>query len=305
MTCSALGLVTVFVLLSCSGGAPPEDRISVTASIFPLADIARQVGGGRVTVEVLIPPGASPHIFEPPPDAFRRFSRTQLFVMVGGGLEFWAEKLIEATAGDDLVVLRAADGMTLVQTGRHRHGEGNGRHDEAPQDRGGNPHVWLDPLVVSSLAERIAAALEGLDPDHAAGYRSRLADCRDRLTALDQNIARTVNGFEIKEYVSFHPSWTYFARRYGLHELGVIQQSPGRDPTPRQVQALIDSIRGRGVTAVFAEPQFNPAAARAIAREAGVRVLILDPLGGPDMAGRDDYIALMNYNVNIMSEAMR
>lgn len=288
---------------ACSSSPPESQRIKVTASIFPLADIIGHIGGDRVDVDVLIPPGASPHVFEPTPEAFRRFARTQLFVMVGAGLEFWAEKLVDATAGSHLVVIQASDGVSLIPLLRHHHQmpheaqEGHG-HEE------GNPHVWLDPVAMKSLAERIAAALEDLDPGHAGEYRRRLQGYLERLDVLDEEIREVVSGFRIRQYVTFHPAWSYFSRRYGLEEVGVIQESPGRDPTPRQIETIVQDIRRYQIQAVFAEPQYSQAAANAIAQEAGVRVLLLDPLGGPNLPGRDSYIGLLEYNLEIMREAM-
>ncbi len=310
-------LLAVLVLLGgCSVSPTGDDGVKVTASIFPLADIAENLGGDLVEVTVLIPPGASPHVFEPTPEAFRRFSETRLFIMVGAGLEFWAEKLITATASPDLAVIRAVEGIELIQlNGQHQtHQQGHridslgrqpgqGSLDQRPAQ--GNPHVWLDPVVVKSMAGRITEALIRLDPGHAEAYRQRLRAYERRLDLLDRTIGEQVARFRIKEYVSFHPAWSYFARRYGLNEAGVIQESPGRDPTPKHIESMVKAIQGYGIKAVFAEPQLNPSAASAIASEAGIKVLILDPLGGPDLPDRDSYIGLMEYNLQVMQEAMR
>jgi zinc transport system substrate-binding protein len=292
-------LLALGLLLGCTSLPPSGGKIMVTASIFPLADIAENVGGDLVTVEVLIPPGASPHVFEPTPEAFRKFSKTRLFVMVGAGLEFWAEKLITATADEALVVIRAAQGVPIIQMDGHPH-EQNHRH---PPE--GNPHVWLDPVVAKFLAQRIAGALIQLDPEHADEYRARLSTYGQRLDTLDRAIRETVESFQITEYVAFHPAWSYFARRYGLVEVGVIQESPGREPTPKHLQEIIQAIEKYEIKAVFAEPQLNPVAAAVIASEADVEVLILDPLGGPDLPGRDCYIGLMEHNLKAMKEAMQ
>jgi len=274
----------------------------VTASIFPLADIAARVGGDWVEVQVLIPAGASPHVFEPTPEAFREFAKTRLFVMVGAGLEFWAQKLIAAAADETPAVVRAADGVQLIQmTAQHQ--EGSEPH--LPDHGQGNPHVWLDPMVAVSLAQNIGRTLMRLDPEHSQEYGERLAAYQEQLHALDKRIRVTVEQFRIREYVAFHPAWSYFARRYGLVEVGVIQESPGREPTPKHLQSIIRAIQDHGIQAVFAEPQLNPSAASALASEADVRVLILDPLGGPDLPERDSYIGLMEYNLKMMREAMQ
>ena len=294
----AVGLLAACLVLgSCSHRSPEHGRLAVTTSIFPLADVVRAIGGQGVEVNVLIPPGASPHVFEPSPEVYRRFSETRLFVMVGAGLEFWAEKLIEANAGEDLRVLRAADGVELIQTGGHDH--------EQEQHHTGNPHVWLDPVLMNDLAERICRTLSDLDPGRSPEYSRNLSRFQGQLTGLHREIESAVARFGIREFVAFHPSWSYFARRYGLHEAGIIQRSPGRDPTPRQIEEIIAAVQRYHIRAVFAEPQFNTTAARAIAEETGAEVLILDPLGGPDRPGRDGYLALMRYNLKIMQEAMQ
>jgi zinc transport system substrate-binding protein len=114
-----------------------------------------------------------------------------------------------------------------------------------------------------------------------------------------------VANFKIKKYVSFHASWVYFARRYGLESAGVIEAAPGRNPTPIQIKNIVATIKKYHIRAVFAEPQLNPRAAEVIAREAEVNVLLLDPLGGPNLKGRNTYIDLMKYNLNVMQEAMK
>ena len=111
-------------------------------------------------------------------------------------------------------------------------------------------------------------------------------------------------GWRLRDYVSFHPAFTYFARRYGLNEVGVIEVAPGREPTPRHLQDLVAAIRRYGIKVVFAEPQLNPRVAEVIAQEAGVKVLMLDPMGGRPPYG-SDYLKLMRHNLAALDEALR
>jgi len=301
--------------------AEAADKIPVVASIVPLADFCRRLGGERVAVQVLIPPGASPHVFEPPPSVVARAGKARLFVYIGAGLEPWAEKLLRSRGTENLEVVEAAQGLPLInEAGEHHHGEETAEKprshqpgavaEKAHRDHAGhshaagNPHVWLDPVLAQDICRRISAALIRLDPGHRQEYEARRDRYLQELADLNQEIARRVSSFRIREFVCFHPSFSYFARRYGLREAGVIELSPGREPTPRHLQKIVAAIKARGIRVVFAEPQLSPRIAAVIAREAGAKVLLIDPVGGRPPYG-DDYLGLMRYNLSILAEAMQ
>jgi zinc transport system substrate-binding protein len=108
----------------------------------------------------------------------------------------------------------------------------------------------------------------------------------------------------LREFIGFHPSFTYFARRYNLKEVGIIEVSPGREPTPRAFQKIIAAMRQFGIKVIFSEPQFSPRIAEVLAKEEGAGVLLLDPIGGRPPYG-DDYLKLMRYNLETMAKAMQ
>jgi zinc transport system substrate-binding protein len=175
----------------------------------------------------------------------------------------------------------------------HRHGPGTG-----------NPHVWLDPILAQDICRRIAAAFMQADPVNRAAYESQLQDYLGKLTELDQTIKATTASFQRREYVSFHPSFTYFAKRYQLTEAGIVEVAPGREPTPRALNNIIQAIHRYGITVIFSEPQFSPRMAEVLAKEAGVRVLSLDPIGGRPPYD-SDYLKMMQYNLATMAGAMK
>jgi len=286
-----------------------SEKLPVIASIYPIADMVQQVGGDHVDVTFVLPAGASPHTFEPKPSLVKKFSSARIFFMVGVGLEFWAEKFINlARPGLTTVVL--SEGVSLIHTTEHHHEDeaehhparlGNSDHESSVA----NPHIWIDPVIAKSMVNKITAALCEVDHQHVTYYKEREQRYLKKLDELDQMIQKTVSTFEIRNYVSFHASWDYFARRYGLKSSGVIEAAPGRNPTPIQIKNIVAMIKKFHIRAVFAEPQLNPRAAEIIAREAEVNVLLLDPLGGPNLKGRSTYIDLIKYNLNVMQEAMK
>ncbi|MEW6658540.1 MAG: zinc ABC transporter substrate-binding protein [Thermodesulfobacteriota bacterium] len=288
-------------------GGAPAGKIPVAATILPLADFCRHLGGEQVEVQVLVPPGASPHVFEPPPSVMARAARARVFVYTGAGLEPWAEKLLRSLRPGNLEVVEAVRGLHLLRdVDNDQHGEAeHGKHEGHDHHHaGGNPHVWLDPVLAQSICRQIAAALMKVDPEHRAAYEAHLQSYLKELEALHQEITRRVSGWRQKDFVCFHPAYTYFAKRYGLRQVGVIELSPGREPTPRHLQEIVAAIKKFGIKVVFAEPQLNPRVAEVIAREAGAKVLLLDPMGGRPPYG-DDYLKLMRYNLAILEEAMK
>ena len=309
--------ILCFFIIQLHSNACMSEKLPVIASIYPVADMVQQVGGDHVDVTFVLPAGASPHTFEPKPSLVKKFSSAHIFFMVGAGLEFWAEKFIDL-AGPGLKTVVLSDGVSLIHTAEHHHVDEAGHHLEnktenhhaglgisGHESRAANPHIWLDPLIAKTMVNKITAALCDVDHQHVTYYKERGQRYLEKLDDLVQMVQKTVSTFAIRKYVSFHASWDYFARRYGLESAGVIEAAPGRNPTPIQIKNIVAMIKKYHIRAVFAEPQLNSRAAEIIAREAEVNVLLLDPLGGPNLKGRSTYIDLIKYNLNGMQEAMK
>lgn len=271
-------------------------EIKVVASITPLADFAKQVGGDKVDVVLLLPPGASPHTYEPTPKVIQDISQAKIFLKIGSGLEFWADRMIKA-ASAKIDVVDSSAGVDLIKDTRHSHNSGHKDHVNA------DPHIWLDPLICIEIIKKIEAALSKADPSNALYYQGNAAVYRDKLRKLDKEIEERTKSFRTREYVTFHPAWNYFSRRYGLKVAAVIEEGPGKEPTPKHIRRIIGNLKKLSTRVVFAEPQFSPKVAETIAREAGAQVFFLDPIGGQKY--KESYLKLMNYNLSIMEKALK
>ncbi len=271
-----------------------EQKIKIVASIVPLADFARQVGGDNVDVVLLLPPGASPHTFEPTPKTIQEISNAKIFIKIGAGLEFWADKLIKAT-DRDITTIESTEGIELIQA--YNQGHFHGKVQSA------DPHIWLDPVICIQIIKKIEKMLSRLDPANSSIYKKNASVYIKKLIDLDSEILNRVKAFRTKEFITFHSSWNYFSRRYGLSVTGVIEKGPGKEPTPKHLGKLLEELKRTKMKVVFAEPQFSTKIAEAIAQEAGAQVLILDPIGGSK--GRKNYIDLMRYNLSIIEKAMK
>jgi uncharacterized membrane protein YraQ (UPF0718 family)/ABC-type Zn uptake system ZnuABC Zn-binding protein ZnuA len=274
--------------------APQEAHLEVVTSIYPLESIVRALGGHRVAVSTLLPPGASPHTFEPLPGDVARLGRARYFVRMGAGLDDWAEKLTVA-AGPTLetVVVLDLEGVETISVARKK--------GPAAVD----PHAWLDPILVrDALVPGLLQVLAAADPTDAEQYRARAALFVNRLTRLDGEIRSTLRGARGRGYVAYHDGWRYFARRYGLEAVGVVHQGGAEEPTPLELARLVDAARLAAVPAILVEPQFDARVAEVIAAEFGGRTVEVDPLGTPSDPARSTYEGLMRYNAEGFAKAL-
>ena len=290
----AVLLITFFsALLGCREADKQQGRAEaappiVATTLFPIGDITAAIAGPAAEVTVILPAGASPTTFEPPPALVRRLAEARLVIAVGAGVDAWAGDLASASGAQ---LLSLTEGLPLKEAG--------------PDGEGGNPHVWLDPIRVrDDLLPRITEALVRIAPASEAEIRERSARYRDSLTALDQELRATLSSLESRVFVATHAAWPYFAERYDVRQLGTLYPAPGRELSPRELAALVDRARESGVRAVFTEPQLGEQGARALAEELEASVGMLDPLGGPLLPGRDSYFALLRYNAHQFAQVL-
>jgi len=275
-------LLLALTLAACRPMAPAGDagRLRVAVSVPPQAYFVRRIGGDRVQVDVMIPPGYSHVDYPLTPRQVAALSRARLYVAVGHpAFEF--ERVQLAAVLRDLPGIQVVDmsrGMRLLA------GEGEGDEDEHGHsgEAGGDPHVWVAPDTVAVAARNIAAALEGIDPAHAAEYRANLASFEMDVAALDREIRQRLAGTQGDRFMVYHPTWGYFAREYGLEQVAI--EAEGKEPSAQRLIRLIDRARRERVKVVFVQAGFPRKSAQVIAEAVGGRVLVADPQD-PDWLG--------------------
>jgi zinc/manganese transport system substrate-binding protein/manganese/iron transport system substrate-binding protein len=318
-----LALVSVLALAACGSPAAPSaagDPLRVVATTTVLADLVRNAGGDRVSVESLVPAGAEPHTFAPRPSDLRKVAEADLIVMNGLGLDDWLRPLAAEAKRPDAALVELGvdlDGVTYLAGDAHdaddadqggAGGEGGG--SPATDTEAGepvNPHLWLNVAYAERYVERIADALAAARPGDAAAFRASADAYRARLADLDASIRQRIAALpaDHRRVVSFHDAFPYYADAYGLDIVGVVVPVPGQEPSAAEVAALVEAIRDAGVTAIFSEAQFSPKVADQIAAETGATVvatLYNDSLGDPPA---DSYVGIMEWDTDRVVEALR
>jgi len=285
-------LLLLAVLPGCSKagcGKGASGRTEVSVSVFPIYDLVRRIAGPDADVTLLLPPGRNEHSFDPTPKDIETAARAKVGVMVGLGLDPWMEKLMRDAApnarllrvGDRVPTLTIKDDAIGDEEadkakGGHDDHAGHEEHEKGATD----PHVWLDPerarLIVRAVAEELGKA----DSAHALAYRQRATEIDQSLEALDKELEGRAKALKTRGFVTFHGSFQYFADRYKLEILGVIEPYPGSQPSGDYVSKVLGVIREKKVPALFSEPQLDPRPAKVLADEAKIPLGVLDPVGG-------------------------
>lgn len=257
------------------GGATGSAVLTVAAGLYPLAEAARQVGGARVEVVDLTPPGVEPHDLELTSDVVDTLLDADLVVLMGSGFQ----PAVEDTAAD-------REGPTLAVL----------------DPEGEDPHVWLDPTRLDAIVDDVAVALADLDPRGRPTYVANAAAYGDRLAALDAELAAGLRTCERREIVTAHDSFGWLAARYDLEQHAIAGVSPDQEPDPRRIAELEDLVRTDGLTTVFTEQLVSAEVGDALARQAEVVTAVLDPLESQPATG--DYLSAMRRNLTSLREAL-
>jgi zinc transport system substrate-binding protein len=260
-----------------SGEGAPE-RVDVVASFYPAAFLAEAIGGEAVTVTDLTPPGAEPHDTEVTAGDVRAIREADLVVFVGGGFQPAVEQAVEAREGPslDLLGVGADPGLATAT----------------------DPHLWLDPTRYAAAARSVGRALG------RSAAAERLAA---RLEALDGELAAGLARCERREIVTSHAAFGHLARRYGLRQIALTGLEPEAEPSPRELERLVEAVRASGATTVFAEELLSSRLAETVARETGTVTATLDPLEGltqERVAAGDDYFTVMRDNLAALRAAL-
>jgi zinc transport system substrate-binding protein len=266
-------LTITLAVTACQGPSWHDQRIGVVVTLLPQVEFVQAIGGERVKVTAMVPPGADPHTYEMTPGQMVEVSKAKVYVALGSGIEFelvWMGKIIEQNK--KMLVVDCASGVQLMQMIEDEHHEA----EEGEHHTGNDPHIWLSPRNVKIMAENIYQGLTQIDPEGEMYYTQNRDAYLAKLDNLDRDIREGLTGIKNRRFIVFHPAWGYFAREYGLEQLAI--EVSGKEPSARDIANLVKVAKENNIKVVFASPQFNPQSAQVIAKEIGGRVIFIDDL---------------------------
>jgi zinc transport system substrate-binding protein len=267
-----------------SGDSAASGRSTpVVAAFYPLAFAAEQIGGRQVDVTNLTPPGTEPHDVELSARDVERVRSAEVVLYIGSGFQ---PALEEALDGSQATTVDLLEGLRLR------------KESDQEEDLDVDPHVWLDPLRYAEMSDRIGRAL---------GRAEQAAKFRAQLESLDREFKKALSQCRRHEIVTSHAAFGYLAERYELEQIAITGLSPEAEPTPRELEDVVENVREHGATTVFFETLVSPRLAETVARETAATTAVLNPLEGlteEEAARGENYFSLMRANLKTLRKAL-
>lgn len=296
-------MVGALVALAAVSPAPGQEKLRVLTTLPDLWSITRAVVGDLGEVQVATRPGQNPHDLEIRPSQILLVKRAEILVRNGLDEDSWIDPVIESSGNPRLLrgspsVIEAVRGVAIlkIRTGAVDRSLG----DVHPS---GNPHFTLDPGTAPVVTANIVAGLARLRPDLADRLGANRQRFLDEVAAAARRWTEMLTPYRGAPVVSYHDSWPYFYRAFGLDELGIIEDRPGVPPSPQHLTGLIRQMRERRAKVVMVESWYSTDTPAAVARAAGARVLVVPQSPGA-IKGTDTYIAHLDMLVTMLARAL-
>ncbi len=286
--------LSIFILWSSENnnvtGFSEKRQLKVLASFYPLYEFTKIVGGERIDVSIIIPPGIEPHEWEPTIQDLQKMQSADMIVINGVDFEPWITKLV--SVNHDILILDTSNGIPLLEKDKHVF------NNKIQND----PHIWLDPVLAKKQIQNIANGLIKIDPQNADYYQENANAYTTKLILLDNKIRNDLSVCLKKDFLAFHDAFSYFAKEYDLNQNTIIGINPSEEPTAVTLQQIVQKAQNLDLHIIFTEEAVNPRVSEVIADEIGGKVLTLSPIEIHEK--NSNYIKRMEQNLLNLKEEL-
>lgn len=333
LTLFAVSLILLAACSNTSNTSKTEEnsdkKLTIMTSIYPLYDFTSKIAGDRAAVINLVPPGAEPHDFEPTPKDMVNLSKADIFIYNGGGYESWIEDVLNGIDQKDMSIINTSEKLellTLEETSgedSHDHGEDAGHieestheektghteetaHEEEEHAEEFDPHFWLDPLRAKQMAELIKDQLIKVDADGKDVYEKNFNELASEFDSLNAEFESALANPSQKQVIVSHAAFGYLTNRYGLEQVAITGLSPSDEPSPKELQEIIDFARKNQIKYIMFETLVSPKVAETVQDKIGAEALTLNPLEGltqKEIEEGKDYFSVMRENLKSLKKA--
>jgi zinc transport system substrate-binding protein len=302
---AALAVGSLLVTTACGqtsgdpAGGAQRGPLNIVVAFYPFQFLAERIAGRYGAVQNLTKPGAEPHDVELSPRQVADIAGADL-VIYERSFQPAVDAAVEQQGGDQVLDTATVVRMESLDQGHDQPGGQENGRDQGTLD----PHVWLAPPNMASIAAAVAARLAEADPAHRTDFEANLTALTADLTALDRDFALGLQACERREFITSHAAFGYLARQYRLEQIAIGGLAPEAEPSPTRIAEVQDQASEHQITTIFYETLVSPAVAKSIAGDLGLRTDVLDPVEGiTDQSRGSDYVAVMRSNLTALRKA--
>lgn len=304
-------LTSSLLLIGCNNtssvSSKSTNKLSIVTSFYPIYISTLNIVKDVPNVELINMTKAQTgclHDYQLTPQDLKTLEKADIFVANGAGMESFLDKIISQYSS--LNIIEASDGIELLKDSYHEDDD-HDDDDETEHHHEENPHVWVSISNNIQQVKNIAKELSTLDPKNSTKYQANANEYIQKLEALKAEMHQSLSTISNRDIVTFHEAFPYFAKEFDLNIVGVIEVEPDSEPSAKEMEETINTIKTLGVKSLFIEPQYPSKVAYTIAEETGAKVYTLDPIvtGESNEDSYDDYINKMKENLKTLKEALK
>lgn len=282
-----------------------DDKLTIVTSFYPVYISTINVVKDIPNVEVINmtkPQTGCLHDYNLTPEDLKTIEKADVFIANGAGMESFLDKAI--STNKDMKVIEASEGIELLSSDEE-HNHENESHDHEHESENG--HVWVSVSNAIDQVKNIADELSEVDKDNEPTYKKNADEYVTKLDTLRTDIHEGLDNIKNKDIVTFHESFSYFAEEFGLNIVAGINVEPDTEPTAKQLEEIISTVKEHNVKALFTEPQYEYRFINNVVNETGTKLYKIDPIvtGDATKDAHDDYINKMRENLKIIEEALK
>lgn len=295
-----LFLLLPLVIVGCDTHSSTNDsKPTIYTSIYPIQYIAQEITGDETIVQSIYPPGVDAHTYEPSTRDLTSIANAEAFIYLGAGMEGFAETAVEALQSHDVTFIELGKNTELFHPSDD-HGHDHG-HDHGDYD----PHIWLDPLRMITIAEMIQEELININPDQHALYEKNFRQLKENMLQLDQNFKDTLLPKTNKHIIVAHAAYGYWEERYGIEQIAISGLSSGSEPSQKDLVKVVETAKDLNLTYIIFEQNSSDRVSTIVQDYIGAEALEihnLETLTEKDIKNDEDYISLMKQNLTVLDQ---
>ena len=301
-------VAVLFMLVGCSQSVKQTEDLVIMTSFYPVYDFTQEVAGDKATVKLVMPEGVDAHDYEPSPQVVAAIHDADVFVYHGAGMEPWLESVLSTLNKDKVKTVELSSVVNLIENSEEDHDHEEHDHDDHDgHDHGAfDPHTWLSPKNAIKEVSLIRDVLSEIDSDNKDTYISNTRSYISKLEDLDRDF-ESLKSLPNHDFLVDHQAYAYLAHDYGLHQKGLMASMLKEEPTPKELENILDTIQTEGIKAFFVDPSNATKLIDVITKETGVKVFPLhtiESLTKEQIAKGDTYLSLMQENFNSLKEGL-